>query len=121
MADSWVGFELDDLAGDRVGSVHSLYLDVDSGTPVWLVAGLGGRRQSKAIAIPYANCAAGAGRVWAAHHRDVLREAPGVDPTRPLLREHELAICSHYGISERIGRAAAVVERDEGTLTARPG
>lgn len=120
MADSWVGFELDDIDGDRAGSVQGLYLDAESGNPVWLVAGLG-RRHSKLVAIPYANCAAGAGRVWAAHPRELLSEAPGVDPTRPLLREHELAICAHYGISERVGRAASVVERDEGALTARPG
>lgn len=120
MADSWVGFELDDIDGDRAGSVHGLYLDSESGEPVWLVAALG-RRHTKLVAIPHANCAAGAGRVWAAHPRSLLGDAPGVDPTRPLLREHELAICEHYGISERVGRAAAVIERDEGALTARPG
>jgi hypothetical protein len=43
-----------------------------------------------------------------------------VDPSRPLLREHELAICAHYGIGERVGRAAEVVERPKGSLTAKP-
>jgi hypothetical protein len=120
MAESWVGFELDDCDGARVGSVHGLYVDAESGEPAWLVAGLG-RRRAKLVAIPLADCAAGAGRVWAAHPREVLSEAPGVDPTRPLLREHELAICAHYGIGERVGRAAEVAGRDEGALTARPG
>jgi hypothetical protein len=73
------------------------------------------------IAIPYRDCAAGAGRVWAAHAREVLREAPAVDPTRPLLREHELALCAHYGIGEKAGRAAEVAGREEGSLTAQPG
>jgi PRC-barrel domain len=120
MAESWIGFELDDRDGNRVGSVHGLYLDVDSGEPVWLVAALG-RRRAKLVAIPYSTCAAGAGRVWVAHRREALGAAPGVDPGRPLLREHELAICAHFGIGERSGRAAAVVGRDEGALTARPG
>ena len=44
-----------------------------------------------------------------------------MDPARPLLREHELAICAHYRVGERVGRAAEVVGRDEGALTARPG
>jgi hypothetical protein len=118
--ESWVGFELDDRDGERVGSVHGVYVDTESGEPVWLVASLG-RRGQKMVAIPHSDCAAGAGRVWAAHRRDVLREAPGVDPGRPLLREHELTICSHYGIGERIGRAAAVHGRDGGSPTARPG
>jgi hypothetical protein len=119
MAESWIGFELDDLGGTRVGSVRGLYADAESGELTWLVAGLG-RRRVKLIAIPYRDCAAGAGRVWAAHGRDLLREAPAVDPSRPLLREHELAICAHYGIGERVGRAAEVVERPKGSLTAKP-
>jgi hypothetical protein len=120
MAESWTGFELDELDGLRIGSVRGLYVDAESGEPAWLVAGLG-RRRPKLIAIPYRDCAAGAGRVWVAHERDVLREAPAVDPARPLLREHELAICAHYGIGERVGRAAEVVERPHGSLTAKPG
>jgi len=119
MTDSWVGFELDDLGGERIGSVLGAYVDAASGEPSWLVAGLG-RRRLKPIAIPHRDCAAGAGRVWVAHDREVLREAPAVDPARPLLREHELAICAHYGIGERVGRAAEVAERPEGALTSEP-
>jgi hypothetical protein len=49
-----------------------------------------------------------------------MRDAPTVDPTRPLLREHELAICVHYGIGERVGRAAEVAGRPEGSVSAQP-
>ena len=75
----------------------------------------------KLIAIPYGDCAAGAGRVWVAYGSEALKEAPTVDPARPLLREHELAICAHYGIGEGVGRAAEVVGRPEGETTAKPG
>src|SRR5262249_27288696 len=117
MVESWIGYELDDRDGGRIGSVEGLYLDAAGGDPAWLVAALGRRRQ-KMIAVPYRDCAAGAGRVWAAHGRDVLREAPAVDPTRPLLREHELAICAHYGIGENGGRAAEGAGRGHGGATA---
>ncbi len=120
MAESWAGYELDDRDGGRIGSVEGLYVDAADGEPAWLVAALG-RRGQKMIAIPYRDCAAGAGRVWVAHGREVLREAPAVDPSRPLLREHELAICAHFGIGEKVGRAAEVAGREEGTLTAQPG
>ncbi len=43
-----------------------------------------------------------------------------VDPNRPLRREHELAICAHFGIGEAVGRAAEVRERPEDTVTATP-
>ncbi len=118
-AETWIGFEVDDLNGDRVGSVSGVFLDAESGEPAWLIAGLG-RRRVKPVAIPLANCAAGTGRVWVAHDRGALNAAPTVDPSRPLLREHELAICSQYGISERVGRAAEVVSRPEGSTTSKP-
>jgi len=114
-------FEVDDLDGVRVGAVHSLYCDADGGEPAWLVARLGsGRRRTKLVAVPLRNCAVAGGRVWVAHEREALLSAPLVDPTRPLLREHELTICAHYGISEGVGRAAEVTERPEGAVTAQP-
>jgi hypothetical protein len=37
-----------------------------------------------------------------------------------LLREHELTICAHFGISGEVGRAGAVAELVEGAITAIP-
>lgn len=117
----WVGFEVDDMDGSRTGVVHSLFVDADGGEPVWLIARLGRRRRrAKLVAVPLRNCAAAASRVWVAHGGEALRGAPAVDPRRPLLREHELTICAHYGIGERVGRAAEVTGRPEGAVTSGP-
>jgi hypothetical protein len=116
---SWVGFDLDDSGGSRVGVVQGAYADAESGERSWLVAGLG-RRRSKLVAIPASDCAAAGGRVWVAHDKEAMRSAPAVDPGRPLLREHELAICAHFGIGESVGRAAEVAGRDEGAVTSKP-
>ena len=70
--------------------------------------------------MPVRECAAAAGRVWTAQERGALSAAPAVDPARPLLREHEIAICAHYGIGERIGRQAEIAGRAEGSVTAQP-
>jgi hypothetical protein len=118
-ARAWAGFELDDVEGERAGRVRCVYADAESGEPAWLIAALG-RRGAKLVAVPLRDCAAGAGRVWTAHDREALRTAPAVDPTRPLLREHELTICAHYGIGERAGRAAEVAGRPESSVTAQP-
>ncbi len=119
MAESLIGLDVDDLGGARVGTVHGTFLDAISGEPSWLIVALG-RRRAKLVVVPSADCAATAGRVWVAHDRESLRTAPGVDAARPLLREHELAICEHYGIGERVGRAAEVVDRPQGNVTSRP-
>jgi len=115
----WVGFGVDEIDGDAVGRVHGFFTDARSGEPTWLVADLG-RRRARLVAIPLRDCAAASDRVWVAHERKAIRAAPVVDPTRPLLREHELAICAHFGIGERVGRAAEVLGRAEGAVTSRP-
>lgn len=124
----WIGSELDDAVGKAVGRVTGAYIDAESGSPVWLVAiVVGGRRRlpfgrrsAKAVIVPLRECAAMPGRVWTAQGRQAIRDAPSVDPTRSLLREHELTICLHYGIGEQAGRHAEVATRARGSITAQP-
>lgn len=116
----WLGAELAELGGDSVGQVQGVFVDADSGEPAWLVARLGRRRRARVVAVPFANCAGAPFGVWIAQEGDAIRSAPVVDPTRPLRREHELTICAHFGIGEKVGRAAAVSGREEGDITAAP-
>ena len=125
---AWAGFGLDDSAGRAVGPVTGVYADAESSAPVWLVVAVGGagwrlpfvRRRAKAVIVPARECAAMPGRVWTAQGREAVRTAPAVDPSRPLLREHEAAICLHYGIGEAVGRHAEIANRPPGTITAQP-
>jgi hypothetical protein len=117
---SWLGAELAEQGGESVGQVQGIFVDADSGDPAWLVARLGRRRRARVVAVPFANCAGATFGVWIAQEGDAIRSAPVVDPTRPLRREHELTICAHYGIGEKVGRAAAVAARDEAEITATP-
>jgi len=123
-AATWVGFDVDEVGGARVGRVAGLFADAEGGAPAWLIVVLehrgflGRRRKGAAVAIPARECAGAGGRVWTALAERALRSAPAVDPTRPLLREHELAIGAHYGIGEGEGRCAEVAGRPEGAVTA---
>jgi hypothetical protein len=119
-ANAWLGAELAELGGDSVGQVEGVFVDADSGEPAWLVARLGRRRRARIVAVPFANCAGASFGVWVAQEGEAIRSAPVVDPTRPLRREHELTICAHFGIGEKVGRAAAVAAREEGDITATP-
>jgi hypothetical protein len=121
----WVGGPLADLEGAAIGEVQSVYIDSTSHDPSWLVAKLAGsgrrERGARVVAVPVDVCAGAAGvGVWAAIEETRLRGAPVVDATRPLLREHELTICEHFGIGEEVGRAAIVVELADGTITSIP-
>lgn len=119
----WVGGPLADLEGEQVGEVESVYIDSTSHEPAWLVAKLGGgrRRGGRVVAVPVDVCAGAPGAgVWAAIEGSKLRGAPVVDPSRPLLREHELTICEYFGISGDVGRAGVVADLTEGAVTAIP-
>jgi hypothetical protein len=117
---SWLGADVAELGGNAVGQVQGLYVDAESGEPVWLIARLGRRRRARVVAVPFSNCAGAPFGVWAGQEADAIRSAPVVDPSRPLRREHELTICAHFGIGEKTGRAAEVAGREEGEVTAAP-
>lgn len=117
---TWVGTEIADADGAKAGVVEGFFLDSESGEPAWLIARFGKRRRTRLVAVPLRDCAGAPFGVWAAQPLSAIRTAPMVDPTRPLRREHELAICSHFGIAEAIGRAAEVFRREEGAVTALP-
>jgi hypothetical protein len=116
----WVGAELSEADGATVGEVTGFFLDSSTGEPAWLIARVGRRRHAKLIAVPLRECAGAAFGVWVAQDAEALSAAPVVDPARPLRREHELAICAHFGIGEAVGRAAEVAGRPEGAVTASP-
>jgi hypothetical protein len=121
----WVGTPLADLEAEAVGKVQSVYIDSTSHEPSWVVAKLPGEgrrgRGARIVAVPADVCAGAPGvGVWAAVDAAHMRRAPVVDPTRPLLREHELVMCEHFGIDEEVGRAAVVAETAEGAITSIP-
>ncbi len=118
-ARAWVGCQADDAGGAGIGQVHGLFVDAGSAEPTWLIVKQG-RFGGNLVVVPLRDCAGAAGRVWIAHPRETIRSSPVVDPTRPLLREHELTICGHYGIGKSVGRAAEVAGRAEGSVTSQP-
>lgn len=113
--EGWLDYGVDDIDGTGVGKVSGYFVDRESGKPAWLLAKLG--RFSGEVAIPFHDCAAVAGKVWVPYHRDIIREAPIVDPTRPLNREQELLICEYFGLGDSLGRAGEVKDRAAGTVT----
>lgn len=117
---AWIGAPLNDVDGVDAGVVHGFFADAASGEPAWLIARLGRRRRIRLVAVPLRDCAGTPRSVWVAHPLEALRTAPVVDAAKPLRREHELAVCAHFGIGEAVGRAATVAGRGEGEVTARP-
>ncbi len=119
-ATGWLGAPVAAVDGTAVGQVQGFFVDRSDGHPAWLIARLGRRRSTRVVAVPFSSCAGAPFGVWVAQSGEAVRGAPVVDPTRPLRREHELTICRHFEIGERVGRAAEVRDRPEGEVTATP-
>lgn len=114
---AWQGYQLDEISGQGVAKVEGVFVDKESGGPAWVLVKLG--RFGKIVPVSVRECAAAAGRVWVPHDREVIRNAPAVDPSMPLNREQELQVLEYYGIPESVGRAAEIAERPEGTVTSQ--
>ena len=114
----WIGFRVDDINGTRLARVLNIYVDAGDGKPAWVLVKLG--RFGKVTAVPFSDCADGPGRIWVAHGRKVVRDAPAVDGGKPLTREDEVRLCEHYFIRPDRGRHAQVETRTYETVTAKP-
>ena len=119
-ARGWVGHAVDDVGGAAIGQVHGFFVDAGGGEPTWLIARAGPLSAARSWRSRCATARPAAAASGSPIGREAIRSAPVVDPTRPLLREHELTICAHYGIGERVGRAAEVAARPEGAVTSQP-
>jgi PRC-barrel domain len=113
----WIGSRLDEMGGASVARVEDVYVDQESGEPVWIVIKVG--RFGKLTALPLRDCAAVAGHVWAAYPRETIRGAPTIDAQTPLTREQELELCAHFGIAEDQARAGEIAGRPEGAVTSQ--
>jgi hypothetical protein len=110
----WGGARLDEIGGASVGKVEGVYVDEQSGEPVWLLARIG--RFGRHSLVPAGDAVAGAGHVWVPYPRDVLRGAPRIEPGEPIDIEREKELSGHYGI----GRATELSGRPPTAPTARP-
>lgn len=100
----WEGYRVDEVSGHSVARVEGFFVDQESGEPAWVLLKLG--RFGKVVPVSIRECAAAAGRVWVPHDREVIRDAPAIDPEMPLNKEQERLVLDYYGIPEDIGRGA---------------
>ena len=113
----WMGYRVDEISGHSVAKVDGLFVDQESGDPAWVLVKLG--RFGKVVPVSIRECATAAGRVWVPHDREVIRNAPAVDPAMPLNREQELQVLQYYGIPESVGRGAEITDRKIGAVTSQ--
>ena len=91
----WIGFRVDDIYGAGVGRLEDVWIDPGTGAPRWLLVNEG-RFGGRSTLVPFGDATAGAGHVWLPYDRDVVRNAPQIEPGVPLTQQVEATLRNHY-------------------------
>jgi stress response protein YsnF len=92
----WRGRTVVDRDGDKIGKFDELYLD-DSDNPAWaaVTTGMFGMRQTF---VPLSEARADGDVLQVPFGKDVVKDAPNVDPDTQLSAEEEDLLYRHYGV-----------------------
>ena len=115
---AWAGHRLDEIGGANVGKIDGVFVDESTGEPEWLLARMG--RFGHHTLVPARDAVEGVKHVWVPYSRDQIRRGPKANTSAPLTAGAERELLAHYGIMAEVGRGAAIAERDDDEVTARP-
>lgn len=112
----WIGSRVDDIYGASVGRLEDVWIDPGTGVPRWLLV-KEGRFGGRTTLIPFEDATAGAGHVWVPYEREVVRDAPEIEPGAPLTQHVEGALRAHYSANapSAISQGAEAATRPAGT------
>lgn len=94
----WLGQDVVDVDGDKLGKLQDVYIDVTTDEPAFAVVGIGfvGRRRLAFVSLEGA--AAGQQYVQVNYDKKLIRDAPTVESVGGLPVGEEPGIYAHYGL-----------------------
>jgi uncharacterized protein (TIGR02271 family) len=113
----WQGRTMVDRDGDRIGTIDAIYVDDQTGQPEWALVntGLFGSRSSF---VPIAQASDTGDQVQVPYEKQLVKDAPNMDPDGHLSEEEERRLWRHYGMEYETGYAAGTAgyaDADRGT------
>jgi uncharacterized protein (TIGR02271 family) len=99
---SWQGRTLVDRDGDRVGTIESIYVDDQSGQPEWALVNTG-LFGSKSTFVPLAEANSAGDQVQVPYDKQLIKDAPRMDPDGHLSEAEEQQLWRHYGLDYDTG------------------
>jgi len=108
----WVGREIIDNDGKKVGTVEELYCEDGTANPEWAAVRIG-MLGSKLKFVPITHVEPHGTQLQVPYDKDQIKDAPNVKPGADLSSREEERLCAHYGMHYRgasgrrpVGRAA---------------
>ena len=93
----WRGRNAVDGEGNKVGTIHEIYVDAETGEPEWLAVKTG-MFGSKVSFIPFAGASDVDGDVRLPYDKYQVKDAPSADADGELSQDEEAGLYRHYGL-----------------------
>jgi uncharacterized protein (TIGR02271 family) len=117
---AWQDRTLVDRDGDRIGSIEAIYLDDQTGQPEWALVNTG-LFGTKASFVPLAQATQTDQDVRVPYDKQLVKDAPRVDPDGHLSEAEERQLWRHYGLDyDRTTRRRATGRGAVGRDTSGP-
>jgi uncharacterized protein (TIGR02271 family) len=96
-AQTWQGRTMVDPAGDKLGTIDSIYLDDDTGQPEWATVS-SGLFTAKTAFVPLAQAQDAGDSVQVPYGKQQVKNAPAMQADGSLSQDDEAELYSHYGL-----------------------
>src|SRR5919107_6230044 len=107
---TWEARTMVDRDGGRIGPIQAIYLDDRTGEPEWALVNTG-LFGTKASFVPLAQATEADGDVRVPYDKQLVNDAPRIDPDQHLSAAQERQLWRHYGLDYNT-TDRAVSERD---------
>jgi uncharacterized protein (TIGR02271 family) len=94
---SWQGRTMVDRDGDKIGDIESIYVDDQTGGPEWALVNTG-LFGSRSTFVPIAQASASGDQVQVPYEKQLVKDAPNLDPDGHLSEQEEQELWRHYGL-----------------------
>ena len=94
---SWQGATMVDPDGDKIGTVESIYVDDQTGEPEWALVNTG-LFGTKSSFVPLAQASGSGDQVQVPYDKQLVKDAPRIDPDQHLAEAEEQQLWRHYGL-----------------------
>jgi uncharacterized protein (TIGR02271 family) len=108
---TWQGRTLLDRDGSRIGTVDAIYLDDQTGQPEWALVNTG-LFGTKSTFVPIAQATQTGDDVQVPYDKQLVKDAPRVDPDQHLSEAEEQQLWRHYGLDYDTSDRSVATGRD---------
>ena len=97
--------------GDRIGTIDAIYVDDQTGEPEWALVNTG-LFGTKSTFVPLAQASDRNGDVQVPYQKQLVKDAPNMDPDGHLSEAEEQQLWAHYGLEYDTGYTTDITDRD---------